>query len=148
MSSERVVHVEYVAEAGLVDHVLNALDSLWSSDETVDEEDRGLFALAVGEIAANIVEHARGREPIQVSVRLSMSPDALEAVFTDTAEPALIDLSNVAMPGWDAESGRGLALAQKTLDELTHETHEGNTWRLRRSISPGRPPGGIAFPRG
>ncbi len=140
MSSERVAHVECVADASLVDNVLNALDSLWSG-AAVDEEDRGLFALAVGEIAANIVEHARGREPIQVSVRLSASPAALEAVFTDNAEPALIDLSSVTMPEWDAESGRGLALAQETLDELTHETHEGNTWRLRRSISPGRPPG-------
>lgn len=134
MSTERVARVECVADAELVDNVLNALDSLWSSGPPVAEEDRGLFALAVGEIAANIVAHARGREPIQVSVRLSVDPDALEAVFTDSAEPALIDLSAVTMPEWDAESGRGLALAQETLDELVHETHDGNTWRLRRRL--------------
>ena len=48
------------------------------------------------------------------------------------SEPALIDLGSVSMPGSDAESGRGLAIALATLDELVHETERGNVWRLRR----------------
>ena len=129
MSTERL---ECTADAELVDRVLNALDSLWASAANVEEEDRNLFTLAVSEIAENIVEHAEAREPVTVSVTLSADSDMLEAVFTDSADPALIDLSAVTMPEWDAESGRGLALAQATLDELVHETHDGNTWKLRR----------------
>ena len=36
------------------------------------------------------------------------------------------------MPDEQAESGRGLAIALAALDELSHETDGGNTWRLRR----------------
>jgi len=136
MSTERVVHVAGIADAGLPDRVFDALETLWDAAPHVGEEDRSLFALAVSEIAANVVEHAEAREPIHVSVALSVDDDALGAVFTDTADPALIDLGRVSMPGEDAESGRGLALALATLDELVHETHDGNTWRLRRDIRP------------
>jgi serine/threonine-protein kinase RsbW len=40
------------------------------------------------------------------------------------------------MPGADAESGRGLALALAALDELRHETDDGNVWILRRERRP------------
>lgn len=91
-----------------------------------------LFRLAVSEVATNVVEHALPREPIHVTVEVDADADAFSAVFTDTADPALIDLGAVEMPGEDAESGRGLAIALATLDELVHERGGGNTWRLRR----------------
>ena len=136
MPTERTARVEGIADAGLPDRVFEALESLWTSAPHVGEEDRTLFALAVSEIAANVVEHAEAREPIHVTVTLTVGDDALGAVFTDSADPALIDLTRVSMPGADAESGRGLALALATLDELVHETTDGNTWRLRRDIRP------------
>ncbi len=130
------IRLEGTADADLPDRVYEALDSLWGGAAHVGDEDRTLFALAVSEVAANIVEHARSREPIRVTVVLEVDHDALSAIFTDTADPALIDLRSVSMPGEDAESGRGLALALATLDELVHETEDGNTWRLRRDIRP------------
>jgi len=120
------------AELSLVDDVHEALESLWEQAPGVGDEDRMLFALAVSEVATNVVEHAEGAAPAQVTVTLTVDDAALTAVLTDDADPALIRLGEVSMPGADAESGRGLALALATLDELIHEPEGGNVWRLRR----------------
>ena len=136
MATERTARLDGIVDAALPDRVFEALESLWPQSAHVGDEDRTMFALAVSEIAANIAEHAEAREPIHVSVVLGVGDDDLWAVFSDTADPALIDLSDIDMPGMDAESGRGLAMALATLDELVHETDKGNTWRLRRVLHP------------
>ncbi|WP_322410357.1 ATP-binding protein [Microbacterium invictum] len=129
--------VEGRADDTFIDEVHQVLDMLWSSHPEVDEEDRTLFTLAVSEIATNVVEHARAREEISVSLDVSIDGTGLRAVFFDDADPALIDLRNVSMPGQDAESGRGLALALATLDELEHSGEAGgNEWRLTRRWRP------------
>ncbi|WJL94380.1 ATP-binding protein [Microbacterium sp. ET2] len=131
------LRVEGRADDGFIDDVHHVLDLLWSSHPEVDEEDRTLFTLAVSEIATNIVEHARAREEISMSLDVSIDDTGLRAVFADDADPALIDLRNVSMPDVDAESGRGLALALATLDELEHSGEGGNVWRLTRRLSRG-----------
>lgn len=134
MSDDGVAHVlvEGPADLSLVDAVHAALESLWNAVPNVSDEDRMLFALAVSEVATNVVEHAEGPEHPEVSIRIEADADALTAVMTDNADPALIRLDRVGMPGEDAESGRGLALALAALDELTHVPGDGNVWRLRR----------------
>ncbi|MHC2998471.1 hypothetical protein OB08_04045 [Microbacterium sp. HJ5] len=127
------MHLAGIADPLLVDRVHDALDELFERTPAAGEEDRMLFRLAVSEVATNVVEHAAAREPIQVTVQLDADKHGFSAVFTDTADPALIDLKSVTMPGEDAESGRGLAIALATLDELAHESDGGNTWRLRRA---------------
>ncbi len=132
------LRVEARADDAFIDEVHQVLDVLWTSRPDVDEEDRTLFTLAVSEIATNIVEHARAREQISVRLDLSVDDEGLRAVFFDDADPALIDLSDVSMPHEDAESGRGLALALATLDELEHSGEAGgNVWRLTRRLRPG-----------
>lgn len=132
------LRVEGRADDSLLDEVHQVLDLLWSGRPHVDEEDRTLFTLAVSEIATNIVEHARAREEISVSLEVSIDDTGIRAVFSDDADPALIDLQNVSMPGEDAESGRGLALALATLDELEHSgVAGGNVWRLARRFRRG-----------
>ncbi|GAA1695550.1 hypothetical protein GCM10009808_10980 [Microbacterium sediminicola] len=123
-----------VAEAGLIDEVHSKLAWLWANVEGATIDDRELFELAVGEVAANVVEHGRGRPPVEITVTLEASSTALTAIFADNADPAVVDLSGVSMPDVDAESGRGLALALLALDELVHETGPGNTWRLVRHL--------------
>jgi len=132
MATEPGIRLEGVADDTLVDRVHAALDELLGRFPDLDDEDAMLFRLAVSEVATNVVEHALAREPVRVSVELDVDADALSAVFIDTAEPALLDLGAVSMPGDDAESGRGLAIALATLDELVHEADRGNVWRLRR----------------
>lgn len=132
MATEPEIHLAGIADPVLVDRVHDALDQLFERAPAAGEEDRMLFRLAVSEVATNVVEHAAAREPIHVTVQLDADHEGLSAVFTDTADPALIDLNAVSMPGEEAESGRGLAIALATLDELVHERDGGNTWRLRR----------------
>lgn len=120
------------ADLALVDAVHDALEELWREVPDVSDDDRLLFGLAVSEVVTNVVEHAPGDAPPTVVVELSVDHHRLLAVLSDDAEPALIRLDEVHMPAEDAESGRGLALALAALDELRHETGEGNTWVLRR----------------
>ncbi|WP_169583638.1 MULTISPECIES: ATP-binding protein [Microbacterium] len=132
MATEASISLDGIADPVLVDRVHEALDQLFENAPGAGEEDRMLFRLAVSEVATNVVEHASQREPIHVTVRLGADDRGFSAVFTDDADPALIDLSAVTMPGEEAESGRGLAIALATLDQLLHETDGGNTWRLHR----------------
>lgn len=133
MSTEPVVReVSGRAELALVDAVHDALDEMWRAVPDVSDEDRLLFALAVSEVATNVVEYAAGDASPTVTIRLSVDAAELVAVMSDDADPALIRLDRVTMPDAEAESGRGLALALAALDELRHETDDGNVWILRR----------------
>lgn len=131
------VHIDGPARLELVDHVLDALDGLWSDAPHVTDQDRTLFTLAVSEVATNMVQHTADPDGVALTVDISVSPDDLLATLTDTAPPAEIDWDGVAMPDADSEGGRGLALSTAALDELRHYSDaRGNTWRLRRRLSP------------
>jgi serine/threonine-protein kinase RsbW len=120
-------------DAAFLDDVHAALAELWRL-APAGEDDRMLFELAVVEVAGNIVQHGGSvAGPVEVRLDLESTDDDLIAVFRDSADPPILDLSSVSMPDADAEAGRGLALALTALDELTHVTDDGNTWRLRRA---------------
>jgi serine/threonine-protein kinase RsbW len=92
--------------------------------------------LALGEVLANIVAHARpvgNAERGMVELRLSAGPDAVLVTVEDRAAVADVDLADVSMPAVDAESGRGLALALAVSDGFAHDEREGggNRWTLR-----------------
>lgn len=132
MSEHEPISVRGLADEGFLDDVHRALASLWQRVPAADE-DRMCFELAVAEVAGNVVQHgASDAGEVEVRLDLEATDDDLIAVFRDSADPPIIDLSKVAMPDADAEAGRGLALALAALDELTHLTDDGNTWRLRR----------------
>ena len=84
------------------------------------------------EILANIVEHGRrdGR-PVNVEVEISVGGGRLQIGLTDDGDEPDVDINGAAMPGWDAERGRGLAMAKSLLDGLTY-WREGaeNRWTL------------------
>jgi anti-sigma regulatory factor (Ser/Thr protein kinase) len=109
----------------------NFLDSLFKPPSP---EWRMLFELAVSEIAANIIEHAR---PPSVHLHLAIQGGSVVAEFTDAGR------------GWDGppgpaqvvdqllERGRGLSLAQTALDEMAYErTGLTNRWRLGKRLYP------------
>lgn len=140
-ADRRTAHVAGLAGPAFVEHVLDALDALWESAPHVTPEDRTLFALAVSEVSTNIAAHGEAQtEPdagITVEVDIEVGTDELVATFVDTADPARIDWDAVAMPGVDSESGRGLALTTAVLDDFEHSVDAtGNTWVLRRRLSP------------
>ncbi|KRF36945.1 hypothetical protein ASG94_06025 [Nocardioides sp. Soil805] len=126
---------EAPVEPESLDLVQDRLETLWSHDESVSAADRIRFEMALVEIVGNIVEHAfeldadaRGR---LLTVALTLGPDQIEAVLSDNGLPAAIDLESATMPGEEATSGRGLALAVAAVDEVGYERVEGrNHWRL------------------
>ncbi|MDX2377111.1 ATP-binding protein [Microbacterium sp. LRZ72] len=137
MTDGERVRVEGIADAAFVDRVHVALEQLGRDVPGLSDEDHGLFALAVGEIAANVAAHAVGAEgsPVHVSLALGADEVTLSAVFVDDAVAGDIDLAGVSMPAPEAESGRGLAIAVAAMDEFVYRAEPGgagNRWELRR----------------
>lgn len=118
-----------------LDRVHRLLEIAAADHPEVDATDLMLFETAVIEIANNVVEH--GRPHGEVSWRFLLTIDAREmrADLYDSAQEVAVDLHAV-MPEADAESGRGLSLANALLDEISVErTGSGNHWRLVRHLS-------------
>lgn len=110
------------------------IEDLWAETTDVAVTDRFLFESAVLEIAGNIVQHSVSDYEILCNLVLRVYETRLEAVFSDTAEPAIVDLESAALPDHLAEHGRGLAMTKLAVDRLSY-AREGslNCWRLSRT---------------
>jgi serine/threonine-protein kinase RsbW len=130
---------EAPVEEETLDLVHDRLEAFWLRDGSVEPADRMRVEMAVVEIVGNIIEHAfaadgapdtPARRVLHVALRLD--PESIEAVLSDNGLPTELDLESVTMPGDDAVSGRGLALAVAAVDELDYERVGGrNHWTLR-----------------
>lgn len=128
--------VEMAAHEGAIDTAQDLVASLFTEHADVSGRDRFRFETAVVEVLANIVEHAFDTDDVpglrRLRLTLAVSPTELTAALADNGEPAGVDLSAVIMPGEDAESGRGLALALAAVDDLQYRNTDGrNYWDLR-----------------
>lgn len=111
----------------LLEPVHDLLAHLWADEPGVDERDRIRFEIAVAEVAANIAEHGAGAA--RVSLRLSSSPDRIQAVFEDDGAP--VEATPEQPPAGDAERGRGLLLARSAVDRFSYERDGAtNRWVL------------------
>lgn len=133
--------VEMTAHEGAIDHAHDLVEKLFGEHPDVSDRDRFRFETAVVEVLANIVEHAFSGDDLaglrRLRLTLSASPTELTALLADNGEPAGVDLSAVIMPGEDAESGRGLALALAAVDDLKYRHVDGrNYWDLRCHRAP------------
>ncbi|MDO9379227.1 MAG: ATP-binding protein [Nocardioidaceae bacterium] len=130
------VSLEAAAREDSVDLLHTLVASLWEGSPDVAMIDRIRFETAVIEVMANIVEHAyaidgEGVTGRRFDVSLLADPTSLVATFADDGRPCEIDLSTVSMPGYDAESGRGLALASAAVDDLAyHRDGVINHWSI------------------
>ncbi len=125
--------LEAAAGPDALEHVHALIASLWTDAPGVGDADRIGFETAVIEIAANILEHACAGAGVDMRLEVRAHADRLEARFTDTGRPSLVDLASAAMPGELAEDGRGLALARAAVDELSYERDGAvNRWRIVR----------------
>ena len=121
------------AERGALDEIEHALAAFWAQHPRVPGEIRIGLAIAVAEIAANILEHAtKGlTRPVQLQMSASVRDNRARIDFADDGIPAPVDLAALEMPHELAESGRGLLLAQAVLDELAYRRiDEANHWTL------------------
>lgn len=101
----------------------------------VPPNDVMLFETAVIEIANNVVEHGVPEGGVRWTFLLEVSPGRLAAVLTDSGAEfrGALDASLPDDPLSD--SGRGFALAQATLDELTYtRSEDANHWRMVRRL--------------
>jgi serine/threonine-protein kinase RsbW len=69
-------------------------------------------------------------------------PDRIECRLTDCGVEAVEVEPQESMPEPEAESGRGLPMAQAALDELSYERDDGrNVWTMVRWRREGGSPG-------
>ena len=121
------------AGTAALDQIEHVLGELWAQHPHVPHDVRVRLGIAVGEIAANIIEHAtKGLDRL---VELQMWAHVRDAdvlvTFADDGIPTPIHLPRPEMPPELAESGRGLPLAHAVLNDLTyHRADEVNHWTL------------------
>lgn len=133
----RVARLELPAEPEALDAAHDALDAAWAAHPEIGTGERIRFVTALMEILGNVVEHAYAPEVRDHERRLEVEVEhdgagGLRGTIGDNGQPAALDLSEVVMPDADAESGRGLALALASLDELSYErVGSRNVWLLR-----------------
>lgn len=122
------VKMNIAAGSEALDEVQAALDTFWSHHDEVPAGVRVEVAIATAEIAANILEHGCAGE---LQMEIEVRADEVQVEFTDSGNPAEIDLFHIRMPDEMAERGRGLALAQAALRLLAYFRDElGNHWKL------------------
>ncbi|SFT62613.1 serine/threonine-protein kinase RsbW [Geodermatophilus amargosae] len=120
-----------------LDLVHELLESAWAGHPDVAVEDRMRFEIALTEVAGNIMEHAAGGEVLDLTLLVRVLEPRLEARFEDSGPQAGVDLESATLPDDLAESGRGLALARRAVEEVAY-WREGatNHWRIVRVRSP------------
>jgi serine/threonine-protein kinase RsbW len=116
-----------------LDAVHNELERFWGRlNGPVTEDWRMRFELAVSEIAANIVEHARAEE---MQFDIGLEGRRVVAEFTDSGRACPSRCIRPRPRDPFAERGRGLALARSLLDELSYErVGATNSWRLVKAF--------------
>jgi serine/threonine-protein kinase RsbW len=132
-------------EAGM-DEVHAALDGCWETlelSQRLGDRWRAEFALAVAEVAANIIQHAHAPEPplVQFDLSLTQFPDRLVGRFSDrgvqVAAKDHYDMPSVE-GAYDTlgERGRGLALVQATTDRFEYRrlANNENVWIIEKDF--------------
>ncbi|CUR55779.1 putative anti-sigma regulatory factor, serine/threonine protein kinase [metagenome] len=127
-------HLAGLAVPEGLDDLHDLLENVRASHPDLLAEDLLLFETAVVEIAGNVVEHGRPPGEVSWTFRMDVRPDRLIGKLSDSGQAYAAESATFEMPGELAETGRGLALAQLALDELTYERADGaNHWIMVRN---------------
>jgi len=123
---EITVDLRIAPEADAVRVVRSHLRSLLEA-YGFSEPARESVLLGFDEVLVNACEHAGSRargEPVELAVALYF--DRLEIEVRDRGDfAARAAAANAALPGEDAESGRGLFLIHQTMDRVEWRSREG-----------------------
>jgi len=122
------------ADLEAIGRVHESFERLAEQRPDLPAEVRGAFELAVVEVVTNVVTHSSDDRPVRVELVIRTTAGGLEAIVTDDAPPADVDVTDPSMPEAEglAESGRGLALVTMLVDRFEHDTLDGtgNRWLL------------------
>lgn len=132
MSNRQYVAAGFAVPAGL-DALHALLRRVAEEHPSLAESDLMLFETAVIEIAANVVEHGGGGGTTTWTFTVTVTGTELRGELSDNGTAFEGELAaDMPVDLW-AESGRGLALARSSLDELTYHRDGGaNHWHLVR----------------
>ncbi len=130
---------DYVLEGFAVPEQLDAVHTLLaqaSADHPeLDPMDVMLFETAVIEIANNVVEHGKPEGEVRWKFTIRVLDEQIEAELDDTGQK-FVPSQSAAMPGGEAEGGRGLAIAEAVFDQIEfNRLADTNHWRMVRKIS-------------
>ncbi len=103
------------------------LDRVWAERPDVDNREQMVVATIVSELVTNIIQHNPLRE-VLCELRLRIEPGQLVIETFDTGERGTADASHAAMPGDEAERGRGLPLISLLADSVEHRWQDGRNW--------------------
>ena len=118
-----------------LEEIQRTLELAWTEDE-VPEDTKMCIELAVSEIGTNIIAYSADGQPVRMRMVIDVRPESVAVTFTDDGHAAPVDLARISMPDETSESGRGLALAHRVLDELSYRRDkDGNHWTLIRRRS-------------
>jgi serine/threonine-protein kinase RsbW len=128
----------YVLEGFAVPEQLDAVHALLAQAAAdhpdLDPTDVMLFETAIIEIANNVVEYGRPEGEVRWKFTIRVHEDQIEAELDDTGQSFTPERGR-AMPGEDAEGGRGLALAEALLDQIEfNRVDDTNHWRMVRRL--------------
>ena len=121
------------ADPAAIGRVHEVFERLGDCRGDLSESVRSAFELAVVEIVTNVVVHSDSDRTVTIELVIRTTADGLEAVITDDALPAALDVGSATMPDPEdlTESGRGLALVTSLVDRFEHEPFpDGNRWTL------------------
>ena len=129
---------DYVLEGFAVPDQLDAVHALLaraaSEHPGLDPTDVMLFETAIIEIANNVVEYGRPEGEVRWRFTIRVREHEIEAELDDTGQ-SFTPAQGKAMPGEDAESGRGLAIAEALLDRIEFKRMDDtNHWRMVRRL--------------
>jgi len=129
MAQDTIV-LDTVTGSETLDEIGAMLERMWFSHDNVPDAVRIEMGIAVGEISANIIEHAAKDGPVRLRMEVRVLPDKVSVSLVDDGLPAEVDFSTAAMPDHTAECGRGLALAHAVPDLLHYRRSFVNHWTL------------------
>ncbi len=111
--------------------IRQTLAGIWRAHPEVPESVRTEIAIATGEIAANIIEHAAHDRSVRIRMEVVVLADEVQVRFIDDGLELGLDLDTVCLPEATAERGRGLAVARAVLRQLSYQRGpDGNRWTL------------------
>lgn len=133
---------EYVLEGFAVPEQLDSVHTLLAQaageHPRLDPMDVMLFETAIIEIANNVVEYGRPEGEVRWKFTIRVRDDEIEAELDDTGQ-TFTPAEGKAMPGEDAEGGRGLPIAEALLDRIEfNRIDETNHWRMVRRLGQNR----------
>ena len=129
---------EYVLEGFAVPEQLDAVHALLAQaagqHPELDPTDVMLFETAIIEIANNVVEYGRPEGEVRWKFTIRVRRDEIEAELDDTGQ-TFTPGRGQAMPGMDAEGGRGLPIAEALLDQIEFKRMDDtNHWHMVRRL--------------